>query len=170
MAARRRGRSALARAYQCRDGKWLFISLTDESQWKALLTILPGLPNTNWDLATAAPNEGALRTRWLISLRTDHDDALAALKNSSVPAVRVIHPRELFDDPQVIANGLVTELSHSEWGRVNQTGILTKFSATPGRIDRAAPLLGEHTDEILREYLEIIRLRLAALRAAGIVK
>ena len=55
-----RGRSAISRAYRCRDGEWLFISLSNETQWKALLTILPGLPNTNWDMAAAAPNEGAL--------------------------------------------------------------------------------------------------------------
>jgi crotonobetainyl-CoA:carnitine CoA-transferase CaiB-like acyl-CoA transferase len=42
--------------------------------------------------------------------------------------------------------------------------------ATPGTIERAAPLLGEHTDEILREYLGYSTSRIAALRAAGIVK
>jgi crotonobetainyl-CoA:carnitine CoA-transferase CaiB-like acyl-CoA transferase len=48
--------------------------------------------------------------------------------------------------------------------------MLTKFSATPGTIERAAPMLGEHTDEILREYLGYSPDRIATLRAAGIVK
>ena len=55
-----RGRSAVSRAYSCRDGEWLFISVFTEPQWKALLTILSGLPKTNWDVAAAAPNEGPL--------------------------------------------------------------------------------------------------------------
>jgi CoA:oxalate CoA-transferase len=53
---------------------------------------------------------------------------------------------------------------------VKQTGMLTKFSATPGKIDRAAPMLGEHTDEILHEYLGYSPDRIATLRAANIIK
>jgi crotonobetainyl-CoA:carnitine CoA-transferase CaiB-like acyl-CoA transferase len=169
--AENRGRSALARAYQCRDGEWLFISLSDEPQLKALLTILPGLPNTNWDTAVTEPNEGGLAESLAEQFaKLDREDALALLKRSRVPATRVNHTRELFDDPQVIANDLIAELSHSDWGRVRQTGMLTKLFATPGTIDRAAPTLGEHTDEILREYLGYSADRIATLRIAGIVK
>jgi crotonobetainyl-CoA:carnitine CoA-transferase CaiB-like acyl-CoA transferase len=166
-----RGRSALSRAYSSRDGKWLFISLTDEPQWNALLTILPGLPNANWDAAAAEPNEGALAAALAEQFaKLDRDDALAALKKSAIPATRVNHIAELFDDPQVVANNLIAELSHSQWGRVKQTGMLTKFAAAPVAIDRAAPMLGEHTDEILREYLGYPAEKIAALRAAGVVK
>jgi len=166
-----RGRSALSRAYQCRDGKWLFISLSDETQWAALLTILPGLPNSNWETASTEPNEGSLAEALATQFaKLERDNALAALKSSGVPATQINHSRELFDDPQVVANELTVELSHSQWGRVNQTGMLTKLFATPGTIDRAAPLLGEHTDEILREYLGYSTGQIAALRAAGIVK
>ena len=56
-----RGRSAISRAYSCRDGEWLFISLSNETQWKALLTILPGLPNTNWDTAVDRAERGRAR-------------------------------------------------------------------------------------------------------------
>jgi crotonobetainyl-CoA:carnitine CoA-transferase CaiB-like acyl-CoA transferase len=169
--AENRGRSALSRAYGCRDGEWLFISLTDDAQWNALLTILPGLPNTNWDAAAAEPNEGALAAALAEQFaKLDRGDALAALKKSAIPATRVNHLGELFDDPQVLANDLIAELSHSQWGRVKQTGMLTKFSATSGTIGRAAPMLGEHTDEILREYLGYPAEKIAALRAAGVVK
>lgn len=169
--AENRGRSALSRAYGCRDGEWLFISLTDDAQWNALLTILPGLPNTNWDAAAAEPNEGALAAALAEQFaKLGRGDALAALKKSAIPATRVNHLGELFDDPQVLANDLIAELSHSQWGRVKQTGMLTKFSATSGTIRRAAPMLGEHTDEILREYLGYSAEKIAALRAAGVVK
>jgi crotonobetainyl-CoA:carnitine CoA-transferase CaiB-like acyl-CoA transferase len=166
-----RGRSALSRAYQCRDGEWLFISLSNESQWNALVTILPALPNTNWETATTELSEGSLAAALSEQFaKFDRDAALVALKKSGVPAAQVNHLRELFDDPQVAANDLIAQLSHSQWGRVQQTGMLTKFSSTPGAIDRAAPLLGEHTDEILREYLGYPADRIASLRAAGIVK
>ena len=170
-APERRGRSALSRAYRCRDGEWLFISLSNETQWKALLTILPALPNTNWDTAATEPNEGTLARRSRSNLpHLDRDDALAILTKAAIPSTRINHFRDLFDDPQVVANELIAELPHSQWGQVQQTGMLTKFSATPGTIERAAPMLGEHTDEILREYLGYSPDRIAKLRAAGIVK
>jgi crotonobetainyl-CoA:carnitine CoA-transferase CaiB-like acyl-CoA transferase len=166
-----RGRSALARAYQCRDGEWLFISLADETQWDALLATVPGLPNSNWGVAAAEPNEGALAAALAEQFaRLGRDDAIAALRKSAIPATPVNHFRDLFDDRQVAANDLIAELSHSQWGRVKQTGMLAKFSATPGAIDRAAPMLGEHTDEILREYLGYSSERIAELRTARIVK
>jgi crotonobetainyl-CoA:carnitine CoA-transferase CaiB-like acyl-CoA transferase len=166
-----RGRSALSRAYQCHGGEWLFISLSGETQWKALLTIMPELPNAKWDTAAEEPNEGALAEALAEEfLKLDRGEAIISMNKSGIPAAAVTHARELFDDPQVVANDLIAELRHSEWGRVKQTGILAKFSATPGTIDRAAPLLGEHTDEILREFLDYSPDRIASLRSAGIVK
>ncbi|MGA2411294.1 MAG: hypothetical protein ABSG46_13015, partial [Candidatus Binataceae bacterium] len=53
---------------------------------------------------------------------------------------------------------------------VTQTGILTKFAATPGSIDRAAPLLGEHTGAILTEYLGYSADRIADLHSRKIIR
>jgi crotonobetainyl-CoA:carnitine CoA-transferase CaiB-like acyl-CoA transferase len=170
-AAENRGRSALSRAYQCRDGKWLFISLSNETQWNALLKMLLWVPNTDWAAASAEPNEGKLATALTVQFQSvDRAELLEGLAEAHVPATPVNHTRELFDDPQVVANDLIADLPHSQWGHVQQTGMLTKFFATPGTIDRAAPMLGEHTDEILREYLDYSADRIATLRVAGIVK
>lgn len=166
-----RGRSALSRAYECRDHRWLFISLNDETRWNAMRTLLPGLPIADWRSAAAEPNDGALAAALAAQFsRLDRDDALAALKKSAIPATRLNRIPDLFDDPQILDNALIAELSHSEWGRVRQTGILARFAAAPATIDRAAPLLGEHTDEILRQFLGYSPEKIAALRAAGVVK
>ena len=69
-----------------------------------------------------------------------------------------------------IANDLLIDLEHSQWGKVSQTGILTKFAATPGKIDRAAPLLGEHTAEILADLLGYSKDRIAHLTARRILR
>ncbi|MGH8335969.1 MAG: CoA transferase, partial [Gammaproteobacteria bacterium] len=90
--------------------------------------------------------------------------ALAALSSASIPAVPLHRWADLFTEPQILANQLVLDLPHSQWNSVTQTGILTQFSATPGHIDRAAPLLGEHTDAILAEYLGYSPDRLTSLR------
>jgi CoA:oxalate CoA-transferase len=58
---------------------------------------------------------------------------------------------ELFSHPQVEANKIVETVQHSVEGPTKVVGIPIKLSKTPGRVERAAPLLGEHTEEILRE-------------------
>ena len=58
---------------------------------------------------------------------------------------------EMLEDPQTIARDMVTEVPHSRLGRVKTLGTPVKFSATPTALRRSAPLLGEHTAEVLRE-------------------
>jgi len=169
-AAEYRGRSALARAYQCRDQEWLFISAVDENGWKALRTTLPGIAKLSWQEALREPNEGRLAAAIAEELaKLDRGEALATLARNGVAASVVNHFKDLFDDRQVAANELIAELPHSVWGRVRQTGMLTKFSATPGVIERAAPALGEHTDQVLREMLGYSNEKIAGLRASRIV-
>ena len=166
-----RGRSALARAYQCRDAEWLFISIIDKSGWDALRTALPTLPNLSWNEASRESNEGKLAASLAEEFaRLNRSDALEMLAKNRVPASVVNHFKDLFDDPQVVANELIATLPHRDWGNVQQTGMLTKFSATPGVIERAGPALGEHTDEILREILGYSPDKIAALRASRIVR
>ena len=93
-----------------------------------------------------------------------------SLNAAGVPALSTHRTADLFNDPQVSANELLAELHHSQWGVVMQTGTLAKFSAMPGRVEHAAPLLGEHTDEILAHHLGYDRERIAALRRRGILK
>lgn len=118
-----------------------------------------------------APSEGPLANslaRYFATL--DRAAALAALSAASIPAVPLHRWADLFTEPQVLANDLLLDLPHSHWKTVTQTGILAKFAATPGTIDRAAPLLGEHTDAILTEYLGYSPDRLADLHSRKIIR
>ena len=58
---------------------------------------------------------------------------------------------QVFDDPQVLARGLVVETDHPRLGRIRALGAPVKMSVTPPIAGRRAPLLGEHTREVLRE-------------------
>ena len=53
--------------------------------------------------------------------------------------------------PQTLARDMVVEVEHSKLGPVRTVGFPVKFSETPATIDRGAPLLGEHTQEVLAE-------------------
>jgi crotonobetainyl-CoA:carnitine CoA-transferase CaiB-like acyl-CoA transferase len=52
----------------------------------------------------------------------------------------------------VLARRMVVEVEHSRLGRMKTLGPPVKFSATPGEVRHGAPLLGQHTREVLREY------------------
>ncbi len=167
----RRGRAALARAYRCADGEWLFISIDQPEQWNALRKSFSSVPALSFTEGIAAPAEGKLALELAeVFSKLNRSDALALLKNASVPASRVSHAKELFDDPQVIANELIAAVNHPDWGPVRQTGALIRFESTPVKVDRAAPLLGQHTDEILREFLGYDDAKLTALRSRRVIK
>lgn len=58
---------------------------------------------------------------------------------------------ELVADPQIIHNGTFVEYDHPTEGHVKTPGFPYRFSRTPPRVDRGAPLVGEHTREVLAE-------------------
>ena len=71
----------------------------------------------------------------------------------------------LVADPQVLARGMVAEVEHAKAGRQKTLGVPLKFSATPARVRRAAPKLGQHDEEV-RAALGGKRPRKAAARNA----
>ena len=76
---------------------------------------------------------------------------LETLEQRGIPAGPVRFVEELFDDPQIKANGLVTEVEHKEAGAVKMIGPLAKFRGTPMEAKTPSPALGQHSSEILKE-------------------
>jgi crotonobetainyl-CoA:carnitine CoA-transferase CaiB-like acyl-CoA transferase len=72
-------------------------------------------------------------------------------------------------DPQVRENEMIVAWEHPKAGTVRGVGIPVKYSATPGEIRRHAPLLGEHTEEILRDLAGYSEDEVRELQAAGAV-
>jgi crotonobetainyl-CoA:carnitine CoA-transferase CaiB-like acyl-CoA transferase len=59
---------------------------------------------------------------------------------------------QALEDPQTLARDMVVEVEHTTLGAVKTIGLPVKFSATPGKVRHGAPLYGEHTLEVLREF------------------
>ena len=93
---------------------------------------------------------------------------LAELDAHGVPCGPIQDYREVMDDPQVRAREMVVETEHPTLGTISTLGTPIKLSSTPLTPGRPAPLLGQHTDEILREA-GFGAGEIAALRADGIV-
>jgi formyl-CoA transferase/CoA:oxalate CoA-transferase len=74
----------------------------------------------------------------------------AILDGAGVPAGAIYSISDLFNDPQVQHRRMVVEVDHPKAGRIKQTGVPVKLSATPGGVDAAPPMLGQHNEAILR--------------------
>ncbi len=106
--------------------------------------------------------ESVLRTR-------TKADWLAALEDAKVPCGPINNLAEVFADPHADARQMVTHWPHPLAGDLKLVASPMKLSATPVRTDLPPPLLGQHTDSVLREVLGYSDAQLGALRRGGIV-
>ena len=94
---------------------------------------------------------------------------LPALEAAKVPCGAINDLAEVFGDPHVQARGMVTQWEHPLAPGLRLVSSPLKMSATPVRTERPPPLLGQHTDEVLREVLGWEEARISALRAQGVI-
>ncbi len=76
---------------------------------------------------------------------------LKVLDDAGVPCAPVLTRRQMIDHPQVEASGIVIEYDHAQAGRLRQARPAARFESTPTEIRNGAPVLGEHTYEVLGE-------------------
>ncbi len=91
------------------------------------------------------------------------------LEEANVPCGAINNMQQVFEDPQVQHRGMRVDIPHPLSGTVPSVASPMRFSATPVTYDRPPPLLGEHTDEILRELIGLGAEEIARLRTARII-
>ena len=106
--------------------------------------------------------EEVLRTR-------TKSDWLHALESAKVPCGAINNLAEVFNDPHIRSRDMVTTWQHPASGPVELVSSPMKLSATPVRTDLPPPLLGQHTEEVLRELLALDDSTLAHLRHHQII-
>ncbi|HSQ04731.1 MAG TPA: CaiB/BaiF CoA-transferase family protein [Burkholderiales bacterium] len=94
---------------------------------------------------------------------------VSALEAAGVPNGPINTIREVFEEPQVIARGTKIDLPHTSAGRVALVANPMKFSGTPIEYSVPPPVLGEHTDQVLRDMLGFSDARIAELKAQRII-
>jgi crotonobetainyl-CoA:carnitine CoA-transferase CaiB-like acyl-CoA transferase len=143
-------------AFRTQDG-WINVGAANQASWEKLLKALDA-EHLNRD-PRFADNAGRLTNLpLLVELLTPYFTTrttaawLAMFDSLGFPAGPVLSIAEMHADPQTQAREMVTEVQHSRLGTVKTLGTPVKFSATPGTIRHGAPVLGEHTREILLEH------------------
>jgi crotonobetainyl-CoA:carnitine CoA-transferase CaiB-like acyl-CoA transferase len=143
-------------AFKTSDG-WITLGAANQANWLKLLDLItapelgedPRFTNNHDRITHRIELAKALAP--IIRSRTSAD-WLSRLETAGVPAGPVLDVVEMHRDPQTLAREMVTKAPHTKLGPVKTLGAPVKFSATPGGVTRGAPLLGEHTREVLVEY------------------
>ncbi len=94
---------------------------------------------------------------------------VAALEAAGVPSGPINNIQQVFEEPQVVARGIKIELDHPAAGKVPLVASPMRFSATPVEHRIPPPMLGQHTDKVLREVLGKNDAEIEKLRSAGVV-
>lgn len=94
---------------------------------------------------------------------------LAELEPAGIPSGPINTVDQVLADPQVRARGMVVEMQHPVAGRLEMAGSPVKLANSAPRPPHPSPLLGQHTEEVLREVLGLDDGQIAALRDGGVV-
>jgi crotonobetainyl-CoA:carnitine CoA-transferase CaiB-like acyl-CoA transferase len=115
-------------------------------------------------------NRATLAPEIAHTLKTRSRDAwLRALEAAQVPCGPINNLAEVFADPQVLSRGMVDTWQHPLRAQVNLVASPIKMSATPVRTDRCPPRLGEHSTEVLQEWLGLSDEDIAQLRSKEVI-
>jgi crotonobetainyl-CoA:carnitine CoA-transferase CaiB-like acyl-CoA transferase len=144
------------RNFKCKDGQWIFVAAANDRFWQKLVRAL-GLDDLAADPRFAA-NQQRVKNR--VELETllervigerDRESLLKLLAEADVPATPVNTVDQVMNDPQTIERGIIQKVEHPKLGQIPVVGTPLHFSRMAPGVRRAAPLRGQHTDQILAE-------------------
>jgi crotonobetainyl-CoA:carnitine CoA-transferase CaiB-like acyl-CoA transferase len=143
-------------AFPTKDG-WVIIGAATQPIWLRLVDALAA-PELAEDPRFRANGDRMRHLAELEMVLSEHfrrkttAEWVRLLEEKGVPAGPVNTIAQMHEDPQVLHRQMVVEVDHTAAGRVKTIGLPVKFSRTPGGVRAGAPLLGEHTRDVLREY------------------
>ena len=150
-------RPGMSASFNDRDGKPLVFQLNGARHWKQAMEALgfygalekAGFGDLGVIIDSAEKREALLRLLDTLFATGSRDDWVARLRKADIVSAPINTLLEASNDPDVLANGYVTEIDYLEHGkRLKVHGTPWQFSETPAKIG-VAPKLGEHNDELL---------------------
>lgn len=159
--------------FACLDGH-IIVAAGNDGQYRKFVEA-GGRPELAADARFATNPQRVEHRDLLVPLLADmvalkaRDEWIALLEEAGVPCGPINNLDEVFANPQVQARGMEVRLPHPQAGEVKLVRNPMRMSATPATSDRAPPLLGQHTDEVLAEVLGKTLEDIAALRTQGIL-
>ncbi len=163
--------------YQCfkaGDGKYFTLAVANDRIWQSFCKAV-GLEHLAEDTRFKTNPDRVRNRSQLIPmleklfLEKPRDEWLKILEENRVPAGPVYTMDEVFSDPQVLHREMLIEMSHPKIGKIKQIGTPMKLSETHCEIKLPPPLLGQHTEEVLKDLLGYTQEEIKQLREQGVI-
>ena len=159
--------------YRCKDG---FINLAcgNDNMWRTFCRVIgqeewtedPRF-RTNADRVGHRRQLSALLEPVILQKTTQ--EWIDQLRQNGLPCGPIQTVGQVCEDPQVVARDMIVPLEHPTAGSIRVTGVPIKLSDTPGEVHSAPPTLGQHTTEVLEDWLQIKATEAEALHQDGVL-
>jgi crotonobetainyl-CoA:carnitine CoA-transferase CaiB-like acyl-CoA transferase len=163
-----------SQSFKCSDGKYVMLTVGNEKQWARFCDVLkrPDLMTDdrfNKGIGRILNRDALIPILYAVFETRPLADWLRELDAAEIPCGAINDFDAVFKDPQVIHRGLKVEAPHSIAGTIPMVKNPICFSETPIDSTVPAPLLGEHTQQVLREKLNLSADAIAQLSADKII-
>jgi crotonobetainyl-CoA:carnitine CoA-transferase CaiB-like acyl-CoA transferase len=154
--------------YEAKEGGYLALGIYRPQSWQTLCQTLGREDFIDHQWATGEKQREIISFLEEVFRTKTRDEWCRQFRELDIEVGPVYSLPEVYDDEQVLAREMVVKIDHPLAGHMRQIGIPFKFSKTPGRIRRPAPVVGQDTEAILRD-LEYDDAGIEMLRNAGAV-
>ena len=156
------------------DGVYIALAVGNDPQWRKLCKLagieeLAEDPRFATNAARVNHREDLIPIIQKKMLDRPAEEWLQVLDENKIPCGPINTLDKVFSDPQVLAREMVADVPHPTAESFKMVASPMKFTETPCEITRHPPLLGEHTDEVLKEMLDFDEERIASLQASGTI-
>jgi crotonobetainyl-CoA:carnitine CoA-transferase CaiB-like acyl-CoA transferase len=152
--------TAPVNSFRAADGGWVHIAAGTDPLFARLVAAIERpdlLDNPLFNTADArVKHAGAIEAE--LALWVSHhtaEEVVAKMDEATIPCAKVATMAEVVQNPQARHRNQIVEIDHPVAGRFPTHGVTVRLSETPGAIRRPAPLMGEHTREVLAEWLDL---------------
>lgn len=166
--------SAPYQAFNTNNG-YIIIGAANQRTWENLCAHVVHRPELIGDPRFATNSDRMANVEELedileeVFMQDDAETWIARCEKAGVPCGPINDFGQAVSDPHYAARGMIQEVEHPVLGRMKTIGIPSHFSRTPCSVRTPAPLLGQHTDEVLRRF-GVSESRIAEMRAANAIQ
>ncbi len=146
---------APSNAYRCAQGAYVLVAGNGDSIFRRLMTAIgradlaadPALARNDGRVARVGEIDAAIES-WTSARSID--EVIRVLEAAGVPVGRIYTVADIANDPQYLARDMIVQTQDAHGRALKVPGIVPKLADTPGRMRTPAPLLGQHTESVLR--------------------
>ena len=159
--------------FEAKDG-WVVIAIGNDSLWEKFCKVIDKveLLNDSRFVTNSKRSENYKELKPIVikwSERKNVDEIVNILIKAGIPVGEVNTIDKIIDDPNIRLRNAIVEVEHPVAGKIKMANTPIRLSLTPGEVEKASPLLGQHTEEILKELLNLTKGEIDSLRREDVI-